>query len=111
MVGKELEPIKHTMCRMQLHPYTAAPHSPTGLQVAGVRVSPTLGGEGSGVTVEGPLAAALRRAAYLYRQPTDEQRLRVAASWVELAAKTGASVLQQVLTGGPVRGGSGGGSK
>eukprot|EP00892_Ulva_mutabilis_P011657 jgi/Ulvmu1/8864/UM049_0046.1 len=44
----------------------------------GVKIS---GSEG-GVTVEGPLAALTRRAAYWYRQPTNEQKLRVGASWV-----------------------------
>lgn len=74
-----------------------------------MRISPTLGGDGSGVTVEGPLAAALRRVAYLYRQPTDEQRLRVASSWVQQAAKAASGLAQQVLTGqqpGPGRTGS-----
>lgn len=33
------------------------------------------------MTLEGPLAAALRRAAYLYRQPTAEQRLNVITEW------------------------------
>ena len=36
-----------------------------------------------GVTLEGPLAAALRRAAYVYRQPTWEATLKVAAKWVQ----------------------------
>lgn len=40
------------------------------LTLAGVQLGP-------GVTVEGPLAAALRRAAYLYRQPTNEHRVQV----------------------------------
>ncbi len=34
------------------------------------------------MTLEGPLAAVLRRAAYLYRQPTNEQRLNVATDWL-----------------------------
>lgn len=41
------------------------------LAAAGVRLG------GPEVTLEGPLAAALRRAAYLYRQPTGEQRTQV----------------------------------
>jgi hypothetical protein len=41
-------------------------------------------GEG-GVTVEGPLAQLMRRAAGLYRQPTTEQRLSVAQGWLQLA--------------------------
>ncbi|GFR52491.1 hypothetical protein Agub_g15061 [Astrephomene gubernaculifera] len=61
---------------------------------AGSAEGTTGGGEGTGskeeegvkgaaaVTLEGPLAAMLRRGAYLYRQPTAEQRVAVAASWV-----------------------------
>lgn len=49
-----------------------------------------------GVTVEGPLAQLLRRAAYLYRQPTNEQRLSVAASWVQQAAEVAARVAQDL---------------
>lgn len=41
----------------------------------------------SSVTLEGPLAALARRAAYLYRQPTNEQRINVASSWLQQAAK------------------------
>ena len=54
--------------------------SPLGPVVSafGVKLS---GGEG-GVTVDGPMAAVVRRAAYWYRQPTNEQKLRVGASWV-----------------------------
>ncbi len=65
-----------------------------------MRINPTLGGSSDGVTLEGPLAAALRRVAYLYRQPTDEQRVRVAASWAQQAAQQAANIAQQVLTGG-----------
>ena len=55
------------------------------------------------------LAAVLRRAAYLYRQPTDQQRLRVAASWVLQAADEGPKLLAQILQGrAPFPGGSGG---
>ncbi|KAG2435818.1 hypothetical protein HXX76_007013 [Chlamydomonas incerta] len=46
----------------------------------------------SGVTVEGPLAQLMRRGAYLYRQPTNEQRLNVAASWVRLGLEAAASL-------------------
>jgi NADH:ubiquinone reductase (non-electrogenic) len=69
--------------------------SPLGgvLQLAGVQL-------GEKVTLEGPLAAALRRAAYLYRQPTNEQRVSVAASWVAQAAEVGPKILQQVLGSG-----------
>lgn len=60
--------------------------SPLGplLDAAGIKVG---GGatSDSGVTLEGPLAAVLRRVAYLYRQPTNEQRLNVASSWVQQA--------------------------
>ena len=52
------------------------------LSAAGVRVA-----EADGVTIDGPLAGALRRAAYWYRQPTGEQRAAVAAEW--LAAVSG----------------------
>ena len=34
-------------------------------------------------TLDGPLAAALRRAAYLYRMPTNEHRAKLATSWLE----------------------------
>ncbi len=64
------------------------------LQMAGVQVGVQVG---DNVTLEGPLAAALRRAAYLYRQPTNEQRVSVAASWVAQAAEVGPKILQQVL--------------
>jgi NADH:ubiquinone reductase (non-electrogenic) len=69
--------------------------SPLGplLALAGVRV-----GDGAeqddgkaGVTIEGPLAQLLRRGAYLYRQPTGEQRLAVAAAWLTQAAAAVAS--------------------
>mmetsp|Transcript_12216 Transcript_12216/g.26290 ORF Transcript_12216/g.26290 Transcript_12216/m.26290 type:complete len:577 (-) Transcript_12216:557-2287(-) len=57
----------------------------------------------SGVTLEGPLAAAVRRAAYLYRQPTNEQRINVAASWLQQAA----GIAANVAAGGPsARGGT-----
>jgi len=52
------------------------------LSAAGVRVA-----EADGVTIDGPLAGALRRAAYWYRQPTGEQRAAVGAEW--LAAVSG----------------------
>ena len=35
------------------------------------------------ITLEGPAAAALRRLAYLYRMPTDEQRLKIGSKWVQ----------------------------
>lgn len=41
-----------------------------------------LGEAGSpGVTLEGPLAGVLRRAAYLYRQPTDQVRPQPFRAW------------------------------
>ncbi|PNW71936.1 hypothetical protein CHLRE_16g671000v5 [Chlamydomonas reinhardtii] len=46
----------------------------------------------SGVTVEGPLAQLMRRGAYLYRQPTNEQRLNVATSWVKLGLEAAAAL-------------------
>lgn len=54
--------------------------SPLGPVVSALGVKLT-GGDG-GVTVGGPLAAVMRRAAYWYRQPTNDQKLRVGASWV-----------------------------
>lgn len=59
--------------------------SPLGplLDAAGIK----LGGSNAdgGVTLQGPLAAIARRVAYLYRQPTNEQRLNVATSWAQKA--------------------------
>ena len=64
--------------------------SPLGplLDLAGVKVQ-------KGLVVEGPLAQLLRRAAYLYRQPTNEQRLSVAASWLQQAVEVGAKLAGQ----------------
>jgi hypothetical protein len=42
----------------------------------------------------GPLAGALRRAAYWYRQPTSEQRLRVGAAWLEQLGQDGLKAFQ-----------------
>jgi NADH dehydrogenase FAD-containing subunit len=80
----------------------AAGAGPLGelLRAAGVRVSATYAGGSDGVTLEGPLAAGLRRAAYLYRQPTDEQRLKVAAAWAGEATRQVAELARQVLGGG-----------
>lgn len=47
---------------------------------------------------QGPLAAVARRAAYLYRQPTNEQRLNVAASWLSQAGSIANSVLESLPT-------------
>jgi hypothetical protein len=86
---------------------TAAGAGPVGdlLRAAGVKLRGSYGGSNDGVTLGGPLAAALRRAAYLYRQPTGEQQLRVLGDW----ARGAAAVAQAVL--GSARGGaaSGGG--
>lgn len=64
--------------------------SPLGslLALAGVNVQ-------HGLTLEGPLAQLVRRAAYLYRQPTNEQRLSVAASWVQQAADLTSKLIQR----------------
>ncbi|KAL4423108.1 hypothetical protein ABPG77_004791 [Micractinium sp. CCAP 211/92] len=72
------------------------------LKAAGVKLSGSYGGAGGGVTLEGPLAAALRRAAYLYRQPTLEQQLRVAGGWAQQAT----SQLRDVLATAAGRGAS-----
>jgi NADH:ubiquinone reductase (non-electrogenic) len=94
-------------------PLAAAAGAPgplgAALRAAGVRVGGALGPAAGEVTLGGPLAAALRRAAYLYRQPTDAQRLRVAASWAEQAAGGAFDVVARVLAGG--RRGGGGGEK
>ena len=84
----------------------AAQSGPLGelLRVAGVKVSTTYAGASDGVTVEGPLAALIRRAAYLYRQPTDRQRAKVAASWLGQATTQAAELARQILLAG---GGSG----
>lgn len=80
----------------------AAQAGPLGeiLRLAGVKVNTTFAGASDGVTLEGPLAAVVRRAAYLYRQPTDQQRLRVAASWAGEATKQAADVARKILAGG-----------
>ncbi|CAL8467168.1 g6704 [Coccomyxa elongata] len=69
------------------------------LSVAGIKVGSN--DDGQGVTLEGPLAGAMRRAAYLYRQPTAEQRLAVGASWLQQAAAEGATLAQRALSGRP----------
>lgn len=55
------------------------------VDIAGVK----LGEEqekGTPVDLEGPLASFVRRAAYWYRQPTSEHRIRVGASWCQQVA-------------------------
>ena len=49
------------------------------------------------MTVEGPLAGAMRRAAYLYRQPTAQQQVSVGASWLQQAAEQGAALAQRTF--------------
>lgn len=49
--------------------------------------------------VTGPLAGALRRAAYWYRQPTGEQRLRVGAAWLEQLGQDGLKAMQVSILG------------
>ncbi|GIL55110.1 hypothetical protein Vafri_10725 [Volvox africanus] len=69
--------------------------SPLGplLSAAGVRLDGGAGaGGGAGVTLEGPLAALLRRSAYLYRQPTNEQRISVATSWLRMGLEAAAAL-------------------
>ena len=63
--------------------------SPLGPLLSSVGIKLGDGGEeAGGVTVEGPLAVLVRRAAYLYRQPTTEQRINVAQEWIQAALKT-----------------------
>jgi hypothetical protein len=75
------------------------------LAAAGIRLG---GNDGSSLTLEGPLAQLLRRAAYLYRQPTNEQRFSVAASWIEQAVTTAARLAAEASAAGG-RGSSRGG--
>jgi len=60
--------------------------SPFGdiLKAAGVSIDTTFAGASDGVTIAGPAGALLRRVAYLYRQPTDGQRLSVVSGWGKL---------------------------
>lgn len=37
--------------------------------------------------IDGPLAALLRRAAYLYRMPTNEHRAKLATNWLQQSAQ------------------------
>lgn len=70
--------------------------SPFGnlLSLAGLKLGDAQQQQG-GVTLEGPLAQLLRRAAYLYRQPTNEQRINVAASWLQQAADAAQRMLAE----------------
>jgi NADH:ubiquinone reductase (non-electrogenic) len=47
--------------------------------------------------VDGPAAAALRRAAYLYRMPTTEHRAKLAAEWIEQGARAALEEGPEVL--------------
>ena len=47
--------------------------------------------------VDGPAAAALRRAAYLYRMPTNEHRAKLAAEWIEQGARAALEEGPEVL--------------
>lgn len=47
----------------------------------------------SGVTLDGPLGGLVRRAAYWYRQPTDDHRARVGISWAAQAARDAADMV------------------
>ena len=64
------------------------------LDFAGVKL------DGDEVTLEGPLAMAMRRAAYLYRQPTNEQRLSVASGWLQQALTTASGLARGGGTSG-----------
>ena len=46
----------------------------------------------SGVTLEGITGGLIRRAAYLYRQPTNDHRVRVGLSWMSQAVKDAADM-------------------
>eukprot|EP00798_Chlamydomonas_sp_ICE-L_P017167 gene17167-23483_t len=67
-------------------------NSPLGslLSAAGIKFEES--DPDNGITLEGPVAVAVRRAAYLYRQPTNEQRFNVAASWLTQAASMAADM-------------------
>eukprot|EP00879_Flechtneria_rotunda_P005955 GHRR01006261.1.p1 GENE.GHRR01006261.1~~GHRR01006261.1.p1 ORF type:complete len:631 (+),score=240.17 GHRR01006261.1:87-1979(+) len=71
-------------------------NSPLGplLNLTGIKLDE----QQQGVTLEGPLAQLLRRAAYLYRQPTNEQRLNVAASWIQQAFDASARLAAEVAS-------------
>lgn len=64
---------------------SAIQSSPLGGLLDAAGVQPKGGSEG--IVIEGPLAALMRRGAYWYRQPTDDQKLRVGRSWMQAAAK------------------------
>ncbi|KAA6421376.1 MAG: NADH dehydrogenase chloroplastic mitochondrial-like [Trebouxia sp. A1-2] len=63
------------------------------LGAAGISLQPDA--TGKGLTLQGPLAGFVRRAAYLYRQPTDQHKLRVGRDWLQQAAEEA----QRMLSG------------
>lgn len=85
---------------------SAVARSPLGglLGAVGVRLPTEPDAPPSGLTLEGPLAGALRRAAYWYRQPTGGQRLSVGREWLQAVAGEVAGAVRR-------RGGGGGGKK
>lgn len=46
-----------------------------------------------GLTLQGPLGGLVRRAAYLYRQPTDRHRFKVGRDWVQSALDNAQTML------------------
>ena len=46
-----------------------------------------------GLTLQGPLGGLVRRAAYLYRQPTDRHRFKVGRDWVQSALDSAQGML------------------
>lgn len=54
-----------------------------GADGAAVQLLPLLGGGEEGASLSGPLAALLRRAAYVYRMPTAGQQAAVGLSWLQ----------------------------
>ncbi|KAA6425645.1 MAG: hypothetical protein FRX49_04542 [Trebouxia sp. A1-2] len=55
------------------------------LGAAGISLQPD--DTGKGLTLQGPLAGLVRRATYLYRQPTDQHKLQVGRDWLQKAAE------------------------
>eukprot|EP01023_Acetabularia_acetabulum_P043189 TRINITY_DN4311_c0_g1_i1.p1 TRINITY_DN4311_c0_g1~~TRINITY_DN4311_c0_g1_i1.p1 ORF type:complete len:525 (-),score=90.47 TRINITY_DN4311_c0_g1_i1:179-1753(-) len=60
------------------------------LSAAGIKVE-----GGKGISIEGPTGGLIRRAAYLYRQPTDEHRVRVGVSWFQQGLKDASDIANQ----------------
>jgi NADH:ubiquinone reductase (non-electrogenic) len=80
----------------------AVAKSPLGglLGAVGVRLPTEPDAPASGLTLEGPLAGALRRAAYWYRQPTGGQRVSVGREWLQAAAGEVAGAVRRRQGGG-----------